>query len=340
MEIVQPLIDDGLPSLAKLVAQILINKVDNPEESPLLEIAYPEQYQQKLELTRQADTVRILIYSDFASPSELLRTYQRMCKEDSRWNDILLVDEEPADYYVVINCSNNEQIPPLHKTIFFYTNPTLGIHPYRFGIWSDPPRDKLKFCASPDVHFSHLEWKLSLTYTQLLNLEIHKDILLNSAISTIIPPEQTSENAKLVKFIKFLEQNTVNIHTFGENTHDLSKYMGRVENTTDHVYIPYRYCIVSEPHTMPKYMTSNLVDGLLSECVVFYHGASDYREYIDSNSVICIDLANFESDYQKIKYVVENDMYNVIQQNIKNAKHKLLSELTFLPRLENILKTK
>lgn len=341
--LVSSLVSENMPALAKLVAQSFIYKhganVDDTMLHHYLISENANAQHTSISSIEQAhynppQLIRIIVHSSWTTPTEIANSYSRMCNNGDCWNNIKLVSEEPADYYVVINKPlNNEYVPP-EKTIFFYTEPRMGAFPHKWGEWADPPRDKLLYCGTQDVCHSHIEWKLALSYNNLVQMEIKKTQYLSAIVSDSY---SCRGDVRRTDFLKYIESKDVNVHTYGENKFDWKNYQG---NFGDNSFIPYKYVIVVESHSLPGYFTSNIIDGILAECLVFYHGASNYREYFDDKSVIWLDLSNFEQDYNRIKLAIESDFHSQCIQHIKKAKDKILNELAFFPRVEKIIKDK
>ena len=92
-----------------------------------------------------------------------------------------------------------------------------------------------------------------------------------------------------------------------------------------------------ENHSIKNYYTEKLIDGILSETLVFYSGCFNARDYINDKAFVYLELSNFEHDYQIIKKAIEEDWHTQRLPFIKEAKQKILNELQFFPRLEKIL---
>ena len=92
-----------------------------------------------------------------------------------------------------------------------------------------------------------------------------------------------------------------------------------------------------ESNKSRNYLTHRLIDGILSECLVFYSGCTNIKELIDEKSFVWLELSNFEEDYHRIKKAIEENWWEQRLQHIRNAKKKILDELSFFPTLEKII---
>ena len=50
-----------------------------------------------------------------------------------------------------------------------------------------------------------------------------------------------------------------------------------------------------------------------------------------------LELSDFEQDYQTIKKAIEEKWWEQRLEHIRNAKNKILEELSFFPTLEKII---
>jgi hypothetical protein len=87
-------------------------------------------------------------------------------------------------------------------------------------------------------------------------------------------------------------------------------------------------------------MTEKLIDGILGECLVFYSGCFNAREYIDERAFVYLELSNFEEDYNTVKQAIAEDWHSQRLPYIREAKKKILNYLQFFPRLERIINRK
>jgi hypothetical protein len=80
-----------------------------------------------------------------------------------------------------------------------------------------------------------------------------------------------------------------------------------------------------------------LIDGILSECLVFYSGHPSVKEYIDDRAFVYLELEDFEKDYHIIKKAMNDNWWSIKLPYIKKEKEKILNELQFFPRLCKII---
>jgi hypothetical protein len=279
--------------------------------------------------------VRVMMYCNWATPSDLRESWNRMTKGSYRWNSLRFVDREPADYYVVINTLPENIVLDLSRTVFFEMTPNMRERP---DIWAKPDTNALLFCGTHDTHFNNNEWRISKTYSELQSEPILKDAMLDGSLSACFSDSyRTLGEIRRIDFAKFLEDKEFPVHMWGGNKFEWNDYKGSVSTYTDNSFLPYKYVLSVEDVSVNGYYSDKLIDGILSECLVFYHGAPDWREYFDSSAFIWLDLTNFETDYQKILTAIEQNLWEERLPGIRKAKKMILEDTGFCPRLEKIL---
>ena len=101
--------------------------------------------------------------------------------------------------------------------------------------------------------------------------------------------------------------------------------------------LQYKYTFNAENHSIRNYYTEKLIDGILAECLVFYWGCPNVKDYIDERAYVQLELVDFEKDYQTVQKAINEDWHSQRLPYIREAKKKILDELQFFPRLEKIL---
>ena len=277
----------------------------------------------------EIDYINVLLISDLMDSKTLCDNWNKMSKDNNyKWNKINLVWNEPCDYYCVINNfpKSFEIIP--EKTIFFQMNSFDKIIKNIY-------LDKFKYVGYNNFFLNNFVWTLPKTYQQLLTEKIEKDNTLNNIIMTITDDNYKNlGDIKKVDFIKFLEKKGINIHVYGGNNKFLWK--NYKEDNIDKIF-NYKYVFNVENNFQKNYCTERLIDGILSESLVFYSGCYNIKEYIDPRAYVYLELSNFEEDFKIIKQALKEDWWSEKIKYIKDVKIKILNELQFFPRLEKII---
>ena len=128
------------------------------------------------------------------------------------------------------------------------------------------------------------------------------------------------------------------VHVFGDNKWNYKDFKGSLPpHEKDIAMFPYKYVFNCENNNIKNYYTEKLIDGILAECLVFYSGCYNIREYIDEKAFVYLELSNFEEDYKKVKDAIDNNLWEQRINIIKKEKRKILNYLQFFPRIERII---
>jgi hypothetical protein len=321
---------ENMPNLG-----ILLNKIWKSKD-----IELPLNIMNELnDMDKNSKIIKVMVLCYWTSPEECCKMWNRQSKGDNTWNNIQLVSEEPADYYVIISSTtyNLEHVDP-KKIIIFRMNPNMENQDY-WEEYKSPDKDKYLFVGYHEEHFNNNEWWLSKTYKQLCEEKIEKNNDFDGILSAIISNKYSDPgHKKRVDFIKFVETKGFKFDVFGGNNFEWKDYKGTLpERAKDNGLFPYKYTFNVENFSLNGYFTEKLIDGILSECLTFYHGCKDISKYLDERAYVWLDLEDFEMDFQKIKTMIEEDEWSKRIDFIRKEKKKILNELQFFPRLEKII---
>uniref|UniRef100_A0A6C0E0G6 Fucosyltransferase C-terminal domain-containing protein n=1 Tax=viral metagenome TaxID=1070528 RepID=A0A6C0E0G6_9ZZZZ len=336
---IEECINKNLYYLAFLLSKATkINKFDTDIYSKLND-SLPEHLRKNILFSNK---IRVLLTCSWTSSDELCKLWSKMSKNKNCWNEIQIVSSEPADYYCVINRpSDNNMILDKKKTILFRMEPNMEQDVRQWGPeWCNPNINDFLFVGNHNLHLNNLEWHLSKNYNELSNDIIEKNDSLSNILTTILSDKYIDKgHIKRVDFVKYLEKKGVNVDVYGSNKFLWKNYKGSLPyHEKDDSLFPYKYSFNCENHSIKNYCTEKLVDGILAETLVFYSGCYNIKDYIDEKAFVYLELSNFEQDYQLIKKAIEEDWWTQRLPYIKEAKNKILNELQFFPRLENIIK--
>lgn len=268
--------------------------------------------------------IKLFLLPSWTSSQEQCEIWKKM----NCFKNIELVSSEPCDFFVVINHTNYNV--DKKKTIFLNMEPFLISH---FFLDS-------QIVIFPPQKLNTLEWHLSFSYDFLQNSNFYE--IKKNNISAILSNKYFDEgHKKRIDLCKFIEkQNEFEIDVFGSNYFNWKKYKGVLPyHQKENGLIKYKYHINMENHSIPNYLTEKLIDGILSECLVFYWGCPNVLDYLPENSFIILDSDKIEKNYETIKFHIENNSYELYRPKILEAKNKILNELQFFPRINNIIQS-
>ena len=183
-----------------------------------------------------------------------------------------------------------------------------------------------------------MEWHISKSYKELISF--HPTKTQNSTISTILSNKYRDiGHIKRIDFVKFLESKNTQVDVFGSNKWNYKSYKGSLPyHTKDDGLFPYKYTFNAENNSIRNYCTEKVIDAILSECLIFYSGCYNLRDYIDERAFVYLELNDFEHDYKIIQEAIEGNLWEKRLPYIKLAKKKILETYQFFPRVEKILR--
>jgi Glycosyltransferase family 10 (fucosyltransferase) C-term len=292
------------------------------------------------QLNFKKEKVRVLLMCNWCDSITLCNMWNKMSKGDYCWNNIQIVWEKPVDYFVVINCpQKNESLSlDLKKTILFHMEPHMDRDEHIWGEWAKPNSDLFKFCGTHKSVYNNNEWWLSKTYSELCSESVTKDREVARILSTVLSDKYNNPgHIRRVDFVKFLEKK-MDVHVYGSNKFEWKNYRGSLPpREKDNAMFPYKYVFNAENHEIRNYYTEKFIDGILAECLIFYWGCPNIRDFFDERAFVKLELINFEQDYQLITRAIEENWWEQRLPYIRAAKNSILNEKQFFPRLESII---
>lgn len=302
-----------------------------------------EQKVQETQITEEQKSdnkkVRVMMYCNWCDSKELCESWNKMSKGDYTWNNIQIVWGEPYDWIVIINCPPITVFPDTKRTILFQMEPHMANNKHMWGDWGDPPVDSFKYCGTHANGYNNNEWHLAKTYSELSCEEVLKEEHVASILSTVLSDKYNDPgHVKRVDFVKFLETKGLDVHVFGGNKFTWKNYKGSLPSgSKDDAMLPYKYTFNAENHEIRNYFTEKLIDGILAECLVFYWGCPNIRDFFDERALVILNLDDFEKDFNTIKKAIEENWWADRIDIIRKEKQRILNYYQFFPRLERII---
>jgi hypothetical protein len=251
---------------------------------------------------------------------------------------IVLVDKDP-DYWVIINKPLNDSVVyDPKKTIIFQMEPLMEKQPEKWGEWSNPNPNKFLKVFTHCNSYNNVEWHLKFDAGYSSFTTIEKDPRLENTLSTVLSDKYYDPgHIKRIDFVKCVE-NMISIDVYGNNMFLYKSYKGPLPHgIKNDGLMPYKYHFNAENHSIPNYFSEKIVDAILSECLCFYWGCPNISDYIDSRAYIVLDLDDLFGSLQIIKDAIENDEWSKRIDIIRAEKKKLLTDMNFFTRIEQII---
>lgn len=323
--------------LGLFILKLKVPDIHNPDYKTYIKII-SEKTGREIILSQEVSYIHVKLLCNWCSSKELADCWNKMSKGNYTWGRIKIVWEGDVDYYVIINKPPETEIFDKKKTILFRMEPHMSLHPEIWGPWANPDdKEFLKVLRHETGDYNNNEWHLSTPYSVLVEEKgFYKP---DNTLSTILSSKYKDPGHILrVDFVKFLENKSLKVYVYGENKWNYKNYMGPLPlHNKNGGLLPYKYTFNAENHSIENYYTEKLIDGILAECLVFYWGCPNVKDYIDERAYVQLELIDFEKDYQTIQKAINEDWHSQRLPYIREAKRKILNELQFFPRLETIL---
>ena len=100
----------------------------------------------------------------------------------------------------------------------------------------------------------------------------------------------------------------------------------------------YKYCICIENNSYPDYFTEKINECFLSGSMPIYYGCPNIFDYYKQDSIISIDIDDFEGTVQKIENALTEKIFEKNQSSLNEMKHRFLDKYNFPVKLTEILK--
>lgn len=254
-------------------------------------------------------------------------------------------DATVADYFLVVNFSPSfyPSLEKLSRTIFMKMEPEF-MDPF----WRDVDRQLLKAkivhgSDHDDINYNNLEWHLNKTKNELLLSDYSSLKTKEDTISSIISGKAFTDGHKIRKAFALYAQDHFNwdaYGNYGSNNHNWNRYLGAPQ-FKDESLLPYKYSFACENSFINGYVTEKLIDCIMAETLCFYCGAPNISKIIDSKAYVQIFLTSEKASWIEairiMKEAMANQAWETRLPNIKQAKHKILTEMSMFPRLWNII---
>lgn len=280
-------------------------------------------YFSDLIIQKSGKKIKIKLLCNWTSSEELSKLWFKMKPDNC---NIELVTNDP-DFWIIINkpLNQHEYIP--ERTLVFQMEPFFD-----FGINN---LEQFMGIYNHNSSYNNIEWHLSLNYESLLNISPKK----TKVLSTILSDKYYDPGHILrIDFVKYID-NFLDIDVYGNNIFSYNNYKGNLPyHNKDNSLFPYKYHFNAENNAIDNYFTEKIIDAILSECLCFYWGCPNISKWIDPRAYVQLELKDFEQDLKCIQSYIENDEWGKRIDIIRLEKERILKEMSFFPRIQNILR--
>jgi GR25 family glycosyltransferase involved in LPS biosynthesis len=206
------------------------------------------------------------------------------------------------------------------------------------SVWNDwHKHTTLAVNGKHTIIHNSCEWHLDKTYSKLIDsigkIEKQKNLGIVMSSEYVLSGHQYR-----VKLLKLLNQSNVEFDLYGrDNKYNLKEYKCSLPyHNKDLGLEQYRYTVAIENTFKGGYFTEKILDGILSECVVFYLGCTNISSYINPEAFIQLS-GDLQNDLDTITlYTKDDTLWNEKKYIIRDEKQRILKRMNLFDRIINI----
>jgi len=287
------------------------------------------------------DTIKIIPLTNWCNPVQFI---EQLSKFKPPRTKIEFTLQQP-DYALVVNSTNIETNPM--KTLYYMMEPNgetlfdsyLTKHKKQDGIGMN-----FAFYGSHQHHLQLQEYWISKTVSELQHTQISKDDHLNNVLSVCVSDRYVDPGhiyrIQLLRECERLESEGklgFKLHIYGTcKSLGFRNYKGPLpEKDKTNGLFKYKYHFNAENHCIDNYITEKFNDALMSECYLFYYGASNANKYF--NDCFTMLTGDIQKDIQTIQQQIQSGIYETKKAQIKCAKQNAILEQNIYHRLESTI---
>ena len=277
--------------------------------------------------------------TNYETSKETTNGMKKYTNNENNFDNITIDYDKPADNYIIMNYPHTNAKYESNKTILFYNEPLQTRNR-----WKNWEKKETFMYNSKEKNLTG--WSLNMNYNELLTKPLLKT--RDKYISTITSDLSTFAGHKLrLNFLKYLDNindnyNNIIPHIYGKTTKTnspllrLNNYKGKVRYK-DIGLVSYKYHFACENSCEKNYFTEKITDAILSESLCFYYGCPNIKSYIPEESFVWLDITRPLKSLMIIQKAINDDLYSKRIKKIKEAKKKILTELSIMPTISKIL---
>ena len=151
-------------------------------------------------------------------------------------------------------------------------------------------------------------------------------------ISTVCSSKQQGHTIHRLRFefTKLLQERVSDIVRFGHGY----RWIEHKADALD----PYEFHVAIENHYAPHVWTEKLADAFLAYCVPIYYGCPNVYEYFPKESIILIDLNDFEGSIKKIQEIIATPAeYERRLEAVIEARRRVIEEYNLIAMINKIV---
>jgi len=174
-------------------------------------------------------------------------------------------------------------------------------------------------------------WFYGKTYDELVAMEPPRK---TAAISTVCSSKRQNHTVHSLRydFTQWLKARLPELEIYGHGV----RYVEKKYESLD----PYRFHIAIENHIAVHHWTEKLADPFLGYAVPIYCGCTNVFDYFPKDSLVQIDINDFEGALRTIQQVLNSEgEYERRLDAVKEARRRVLNEYNLLEMLDRLITT-
>jgi hypothetical protein len=153
----------------------------------------------------------------------------------------------------------------------------------------------------------------------------------SATISTVCSSKQQKHTLHhhRVRFVRQLKEAMPQLEVFGHGVRPIADKSEALD--------PFRYHVAIENHVYRHHWTEKLADSFLGLCLPFYHGCPNVFDYFPEESIVPINIHNFDEAQETIARTIRDRAYEKRLPALHEARRLILEEFSLFPCLSRLI---
>lgn len=273
--------------------------------------------------------INVKFHCNYCSDFEIYNRVLGMSPKNSgTWKNLNVTLNDNYDVFVIMNYPQHNNYDPKKTIVFESETPSTRNN---FPKFYQDKKQEFLYVHDTKSHFNVDLWYHGLTYDEVFEKSFNKKFdfsVINSNLNNL--PGHIYRN----NFIKVLSES-VSFDMFGRFNTNNKFYKGQLNRKADGL-IEYKYTFNCENDFESNYFTEKLLDGIFCECLTFYYGCPNAKDFVDERSYVQL-FGNFEDDVYRIKECISKNYWEDRLKFIRDEKLRISNDYNVLNIVNNIL---
>lgn len=270
----------------------------------------------------------VKFHQNFESDEILYNKILKMTPNNSGvWKNIKVVNSEDYDFFVILNHPTHNNFDKKKTLIFECETKTTR---QRFSKYYKNKENEFRYVHTIEKHHSVDIWYHGLSYDDLVKpiTKTKNFSVVNSGLNSL--PGHILRN----NFITYIEDK-MEYDLYGRFYSNNKNYKHPLNNKSDGL-LDYKYTYNCENDFENNYFTEKILDGIMCECVTFYHACPNIEKFINPNSFVILDFDIIKS-YETIKHSIEDNKFEYMISNIKEEKKRIINDYNLMNIVNTVI---